>query len=161
MPLDPPARLPMSPAAGVHTFLFADVRGYTRFTQQHGDAAAARLTQRFATLARAVVEAQGGRVLELRGDEALCVFADGSAAVAAALGLQAHCAEVAAADPLLPLRVGMGLDAGEAVPVEGGYRGAALNRAARLCSAAGPGEVLLSKTVRDLAGAAEAWATWR
>src|SRR5438874_3909632 len=125
MLLDPLARPPASPAAGVLTFLFADVRGYTRFTQQHGDAAAAHLALRFATLAREVVESQGGRVLELRGDEALCVFADGPAAVAAALALQARCAEVAAADPLLPLRVGMGLDAGAAIPVEGGYRGAA------------------------------------
>ncbi len=37
------------------------------------------------------------------------------------------------ATPSLPLRVGIGLDAGEAVPFEGGYRGAALNLAARLC----------------------------
>jgi hypothetical protein len=34
----------------------------------------------------------------------------------------------------LPRPVGIGLDAGEATPVEGGFRGGALNRAARLCS---------------------------
>ena len=37
----------------------------------------------------------------------------------------------------LPLGVGIGLDAGEAVPVEGGYRGGTLNLAARLCGLAG------------------------
>ncbi len=51
------------------------------------------------------------------------------------------------------MRVGIGLDAGEAVPVEDGYRGAALNLAARLCAAAGPGEILVSEGVVHLAGA--------
>ena len=52
------------------------------------------------------------------------------------------------ADPTLPLAVGIGLDAGEAVPVDDGYRGGALNLAARLCSLAGPGEVLASRASR-------------
>jgi hypothetical protein len=54
----------------------------------------------------------GGQVLELRGDEALCVFADITdvrRALQAAPERQARCAAVAVADPLLPLRVGMGL----------------------------------------------------
>ena len=53
-------------------------------------------------------------------------------------------------DPL-PLRVGVGLDAGEAVPVNGGFRGGALNLAARLCSLAQPGEVLVSEGLAHLA----------
>ena len=39
-------------------------------------------------------------------------------------------------DPTLPLFAGVGLDAGEVVPVAGGYRGRALNLAARLCAKA-------------------------
>jgi class 3 adenylate cyclase len=39
---------------------------------------------------------------------------------------------------MVPLGVGIGLDAGEAVPVGDGYRGAALNFAARLCAIADP-----------------------
>lgn len=49
------------------------------------------------------------------------------------------------------MRVGIGLDVGEAVSVEGGYRGGALNLAARLCSLAGPGEVLASEGLVHLA----------
>jgi len=52
--------------------------------------------------------------------------------------------EATRADPELPLPVGIGLDVGEAVPLEDGYRGAALNRAARLCSLAGAGEILIT-----------------
>src|SRR4051794_6819331 len=94
----PQVSAPPTSTLPVRTFLFADVRGYTRFTQEHGDEAAAHLARRFAGLAREVVEAQEGQVLELRGDEALCVFVDVPAAVGAALALQARCAQVAAAD---------------------------------------------------------------
>ena len=45
----------------VRTFLIADVRGYTRFTRERGDAEAARLAKKFADLARDSVEARGGR----------------------------------------------------------------------------------------------------
>ena len=62
------------PGSGVKTFLIADVRGYTTFTQTRGDEAAARLAGRFAELARSEIEAAGGSLIELRGDEALAVF---------------------------------------------------------------------------------------
>jgi class 3 adenylate cyclase/tetratricopeptide (TPR) repeat protein len=137
------------PATEIRTFLIADVRGYTRFTLDHGDEAAARLAARFAELAEGAVAARGGAVLELRGDEALAVFASARQALRAALEMQARF--VAEGDSSLPLKVGIGLDAGEAIPVKGGYRGTALNLAARLCSLAGPGEVLASDTVANLA----------
>jgi adenylate cyclase len=94
-------------------------------------------------------------VLELLGDEALAVFGSARQALRAAVDLQARCAQQTEADPALPLRVGMGLDAGAALPVEGGYRGGALNLAARLCSAAGAGEVLLSAGLAQRAGLLE------
>jgi predicted ATPase/class 3 adenylate cyclase len=139
------------PDAGVHTFLIADVRGYTRFTHEQGDEAAARLAATFAQLARECVEMRDGQVLELRGDEALAVFVSARQALRAAVELQARCAAATAAEPSLPLPIGIGLDVGEAVPLEGGYRGGALNLAARLCSVAGPGEVLASAIVAHLA----------
>jgi WD40 repeat protein/class 3 adenylate cyclase len=138
---------PPEERAAERTFLIADVRGYTRFTRERGDAAAARLAKTFADLARDAVEARSGRVIELRGDEALAVFASPAAAVRAATELVAVCAEEAAADPDLPLLVGIGIDVGEAVPVEGGFRGAALNTAARLCSKAEGGQVLVTSGI--------------
>ena len=133
-------------------FLIADVRGYTRFTRERGDAEAARLAKRFAELARDSVEARSGRVIELRGDEALAVFESPAQAVRAAVELQAVCAEESSVDPTLPLLVGVGIDVGEAVPVEGGFRGAALNTAARLCSQAAGGQVLITRGMTDRAG---------
>ncbi len=138
--------------SGELAFLIADVRGYTRFTRERGDSEAARLAARFATLARDAVEARGGHVIELRGDEALAVFESPAAAVRAACELVAACAEEHAGDPTLPLLVGVGGDVGEAVPVEEGFRGAALNTAARFCSHAEGGQVLVSARLAEQAG---------
>jgi predicted ATPase/class 3 adenylate cyclase len=133
------------------TFLIADVRGYTRYTLDHGDEAAARLADRFAALCEEVLGAHEGRVIELRGDEALTVFSSARHALRGAVALQQALKDAVRDDPSLPLTVGMGLDAGEPIPVRGGYRGGALNLAARLCSIAGPGEILASETVIGLA----------
>src|SRR3954453_7356342 len=135
---------------GILTFLIADVRGYTAFTQTHGDEGAGRLADKFAEIAREGVEMYGGEVTELRGDEAPAVFSSPRAALRAAVDLQTVFADESVIDPSLPLTVGIGIDAGEAVPVQGGYRGGALNLAARLCSRAQAGEVLVSQGIAHL-----------
>jgi peptide/nickel transport system substrate-binding protein len=135
----------------IRTFLIADVRGYTLFTQERGDEAAGKLAAKFAQITREGVEGRGGTLLELRGDEALCVFGSPRQAIRAAVELQERFVEETLADSELPLTVGIGLDAGEAVAVEGGYRGGALNLAARLCGQARAGEILASREVAHLA----------
>lgn len=141
----------MTERARILTFLIADVRGWTLFTQMRGDEVAAKLAAKFAEVAREVVEGRDGQVLELRGDEAMCVFTSARQAIRAAVELQDRFYEETISDPELPLPVGIGLDAGEAVPVEGGYRGGALNLAARLCGQAKAGEILASRGVTHLA----------
>jgi branched-chain amino acid transport system substrate-binding protein len=142
-------------SAVVRTFLIADVCGYTSFTHAHGDEAAGDLAARFAALAREAVTSSGGEVIELRGDEALCVFPSARQALRAAVALQFRFRRRVEDEPAFPLGIGIGLAAGEAVPVEGGYRGGPLNLAARLCSLAGPGQILASETVTSLAGSLE------
>ena len=141
-----PASPSGTPETELRTFLIADIRGYTTYTREHGDEAGAALASRFAELVAEVVTARDGRLVELRGDEALVVFVSARKALRAAVNLQARFVEAA-----LPRGVGIGLDAGEAVPVGDGYRGAALNLAARLCAAAGAGETLASEAVIHLA----------
>ncbi len=136
---------------GIRVFLIADIRGYTLFTQEHGDKAAARLAETFAGVVREGVEGHGGSLIELRGDEALVAFDSPRDAIAAAVDLQTRFVDKALSEADLPLYVGIGLDAGEAVALEDGFRGGALNLAARLCSLAAPGEVLASREVIHLA----------
>ena len=135
----------------IRAFLIADIRGYTLFTQERGDDAAAALAERFEEIAREHVEARGGSVVEVRGDEALAVFRSSRQAIRAAVELQLRFLEETRKDPDRPLPVGIGLDAGEAVPVKDGYRGGALNLAARLCGQAAPGEILCSQGIVHLA----------
>lgn len=142
-------------SVGVRAFLIADVRGYTRFTQEHGDTAATRLALRFAALVHEELAGADGELLGLRGDEAAVAFGSVRQALRTALALQDRFARELAADPALPLRVGMGLDAGEAVAVTDGYRGMALNVAARLCAAAPAGVILITESLAHLAGAVE------
>jgi class 3 adenylate cyclase len=97
-------------------FLIADIRGYTPFTRERGDAAAALLTNRFADLALNAVEARSGTGAAQQGDSLLAVFESSAQAVRAALELQAACLEESQADPTFALPVGIGIDAGEAVP---------------------------------------------
>jgi class 3 adenylate cyclase len=136
----------------IRTFLIADVRGYSRYTDEYGDEAAARLAAKFAELAAEGVEAHGGELIELRGDEALVVFSSARQAIRAAVDLQAEFGAITD-ECDLPLRVGIGIDSGEAVQLEdGSFRGGALNVAARLCGRAHGGEVLLSEATARLAG---------
>lgn len=144
----PPQDDPLRTGSGVHTFLIADVRGYTQFTLDHGDEAAARLATRFAQVVEDTVTAREGRLIELRGDEALVIFSSPRQALSAAVDLQSRLDDEGEA---FPLGIGIGLDAGEAISVGDGYRGTALNLAARLCSRAEAGEVLASEGVIHLA----------
>jgi class 3 adenylate cyclase/tetratricopeptide (TPR) repeat protein/DNA-binding XRE family transcriptional regulator len=159
-PPPPPAPEPELPSqpialepatAAIQIFLIADVRGYTTYTFEHRDEDAAELAMRFAAIGRDVIETHRGHVLELRGDEILAVFASARAALRAAVELQQHLAELSSAGPEQAVQCGIGLEAGESVPVEGGYRGLAINLAARLCSRAGPGEILAGETIIGLA----------
>ena len=110
-------------SAAVRTFLIADIRGYTRFTDSHGDEATSGLAKKFAAVMAEGIEAWGGRLVELRGDEALAVFTSARAALRAAVELQDAFADETVAEPDLPLAVGVGLDAGEAVSVGDGFPG--------------------------------------
>jgi class 3 adenylate cyclase len=139
--------------SGVHTFLIADIRGYSRFTENYGDEAAAELSRAFADVVRDIVETHEGELREMRGDEALAVFGSARQAIRAAVELQDRLEDQSDSELQIPCKVGVGIDSGEAVPLEdGSFRGAALNIASRLCGRAHGGEVLASEATVRLAG---------
>jgi class 3 adenylate cyclase len=139
--------------SAIQSFLIADIRGYTRFTEEYGDEAAARLAAKFKDIIQEIVDTRTGRVVEIRGDEALTVFESARQAIRAAMDMERVFGEETDADLDLPLRVGIGIDSGEAVDMgDGSYRGGALNIAARLCALAHGDEVLVSEGTTRLAG---------
>ena len=139
---------PMSSAA--RAFLFADLRDYTRFTEEHGGAAAADLLDRYRGLVRESVARFAGAEIKTEGDSFYVVFQSASAAIGCALAIVEGAVAASAQRPDAPIRVGIGIHAGETVEADGGFVGSPVNVAARLCSLAGPGEVLVSDTVRAL-----------
>jgi class 3 adenylate cyclase/ABC-type branched-subunit amino acid transport system substrate-binding protein len=131
-------------------FLFADLRGYTAFVESHGAAAAASLLTRYRALARDAIGRFGGAEIKTEGDSFYVVFGSVSGAVRCGLALVAEAAVASGEHPVEPIRVGVGIHAGETVELDDGYVGSAVNIAARLCAQAGPGEVIVSETVRAL-----------
>jgi class 3 adenylate cyclase len=146
-----PAEAAPPMTAAIFVFLIADIRGYTQFTARYGDKAAATLALRFAEQGHAVTERWGGRLVEVRGDEVLGAFASAQQALHAAHDLHERYTALTRDNPEWPDGIGVGVDVGEAEQVESGYRGAALNRAARLCSLAAPGETLVTTGVAYVA----------
>lgn len=131
-------------------FLFSDVRGFTAFAERYGNSAAAAMVGRFLELARKAIARHGGAEITTEGDAIHAVFASASSAVLCGLEIQDAAAELNAKEPGRPIGLGVGIHAGEAVETAEGYIGRAVNIAARLCSVARPGEVLVSSTVKGI-----------
>jgi adenylate cyclase len=143
-------------AAGLHSRLehppamcFLDITGYTRLTQERGDAAAAELATRLARLVERTSMRHGGRPVKWLGDGVMFHFKDPGPGVVAALEMAAGVAEAG----LPPAHVG--LHAGPVIFQEGDYYGQTVNVASRIADYARPGEVLVSQEVVDASGEAE------
>jgi len=134
----------------MHAFLFADLRGYTDFAARRGDRAAAELLARFRTLVRTEIERHQGAEIRTEGDSFYVVFPSVSSATMCAIAIAGTARDASVTDPALPMAVGIGVHFGETVDTAEGSVGSAVNLAARLASAAGPNEVLVSDVVRSL-----------
>ena len=130
------------------TLLFADIEGSTRLVQDLGDGYPAVLSE-CRRLLRTAVAVNGGYEVDCRADELFAVFQDADDAAATAVAAQ----HALAAHPWpegSAVRVRMGLHTGEPAIEGNAYLGLDVNRAARICSAAHGGQVLLSKRTCDL-----------
>ena len=130
------------------TILFTDLQDSTKLWEQNPQAMKADLERHDAIL-REAVEGANGQVVKTTGDGLMAVFASALDGVRACLTAQQRLQDEAWGEPG-PLRVRMGLHVGEAQPRAGDYYGPAVNRAARLTSAAHGGQVLLSGVAANL-----------
>jgi adenylate cyclase len=146
-------------AAGLHSRLehppamcFLDITGYTRLTQERGDAAAARLAEQLGRVVQRTSVAHGGRPVKWLGDGVMLHFPNPGEGVVAALDM----IDGVAAAGLPPAHVG--LHAGPVIFQEGDYYGQTVNLAARIADYAQAGDVSVSQAVVDAsAGAAVAF----
>jgi len=128
---------------GPPAICFFDLSGYSRLTEEHGDAAAADLAGRVARLVQRVSAERGGKAIKWLGDGVMLYFGDPGPAVLAALDMM----DEAAREGLPPAHVG--LHAGPVLFQEGDYFGRTVNGASRIADHARRGEVLVSQEVVD------------
>jgi class 3 adenylate cyclase len=138
--------------AAYRGFLFADLRGYTAFVERTGDAAAADLLDAYRELVRAEVARHAGAEIRTEGDSFYVVFGSARRAVACALAIVEAAEQARREHPDRPIKVGIGINAGETVQRGEGFVGTAVNLAARVCAQAREGEVLVTAAVRDAIG---------
>lgn len=126
------------------TVLFTDIVESTQRAAELGDGAWRALLQRHDAIVREQVERHRGRFVKSLGDGMLATFDGPSRAISTAIAIRGDVRE-------LGLEIRAGLHTGECeLLLDDDVGGLAVHIGARISSIAGPGEVLVSSTVRDL-----------
>lgn len=129
---------------------FLDITGYTRLTQERGDAAAADMAGQLSRLVQKTSVRYAGKAVKWLGDGVMFYFPEPGPGVVAALDMLEGVADAG----LPPAHVG--LHAGPVLFQEGDYFGQTVNVASRIAEYARPGEVLVSRAVVDASKGADA-----
>jgi predicted ATPase/class 3 adenylate cyclase len=138
------AFLSRSTQRSLGTVLFMDIVGSTAHATDLGDRAWKELLEGFLGIVRSKLDDFGGAEVDTAGDGFLAVFGSPGQAVACAAAI----GRTAARASRLELRAGV--HTGEIERVHDAVRGIAVHIGARVCALAAPGEILVTRTVRDL-----------
>jgi adenylate cyclase len=135
---------------GLVTILFTDVEGSTALTQRLGDARTRELLREHERLVREALKSHGGAEVKTMGDGFMASFSSATKALECAIAMQRAFAEhnQSAEEPI---RVRIGLNAGEPIAEDDDLFGTAVNLAARICAHAEAGQILAPIVVRELA----------
>ena len=139
---------PSTPTPGetVATVLFIDLAGFTPLTVAMGDAAAADVLGRFGAMVRASAGENSGRIVKQIGDAFMLTFTQASDAIDFGLDIAQRVTE----ESQFP-SVHIGAHTGTVLFREGDYVGGAVNLAARVASAGGAGQFLITEAVQTAA----------
>lgn len=133
-----------------HTFLFADLAGFTALTEAHGDLDAALLAAEFCQCVRDLLPEHEAEEVKSIGDAMMVRCGNPTRAVN--LGLRI--VDEVGSRPQFPI-VRVGMHSGTAIERGGDWFGGAVNLAARVSAAAGGNEVWLTEATRQAAGELE------
>lgn len=133
-----------APERVLATVLFTDIVDSTRIATELGDRRWRQLLEDHQRLTRTHLDRFEGREIKSTGDGFLAVFDGPTRAVESARA-------IAEEMPTLGIEVRAGLHTGEVELMGDDVGGIAVHVAARIAALAGPGAVLTSRTVRDLA----------
>lgn len=125
------------------TLMFTDIVRSTERAEGMGDRNWLAVIDEHNATTRRVVEQNGGQIVKHTGDGTLATFPAPSSAIAAALGLRNALAG-------MTVEIRIGIHAGEVRRSAGDVEGLAVSVANRVMGEAESGEILVSRTVRDL-----------
>lgn len=135
---------------GFRTVMFTDIEGSTATTQRLGDAAAMRLVKQHDAIVRGALSDWNGKEVKHTGDGIMAAFRSASHAIAGAIQIQRALDDYNRLHPEEPIRVRIGLSAGEPVEDSSDLFGATVQLAARVCSHAQPCQILVTNVVSEL-----------
>ena len=138
------------PVTTTVTVLFCDLVASTERGQLLGDDDADQFRRAFFSRMDEAVATTHGSVVKNTGDGLIVVFRESAVSAVTCAATMHDKIEALDVDPPAFLRVG--ISAGEVSPEEGDYWGMPVVESARLCSAAEPGQTLVSDVVRVLVG---------
>ncbi|HET8672723.1 MAG TPA: adenylate/guanylate cyclase domain-containing protein [Thermoleophilaceae bacterium] len=132
----------------LHTFLLADIAGYSRFAERSGDEAAAEVAIHFAEQVSRLAQDHGTDFVKAIGDAVIVHGLDAGATLELALTL----ADGGPDRPRELPRVHAGMHTGPALSRAGDWWGTTLNITARVAAAARAGQLLVTEAARRAAG---------
>jgi class 3 adenylate cyclase len=132
--------------SGFRVVMFTDIVGSTEMTSRLGDRRAVEIVRAHDALVRRALDRHGGREVKHTGDGIMAAFREVAAAVTCARMILRTFAEFNRATPE-PIRVRIGLSAGEPVEDSDDLFGSSVQRAARICQTAEPEAVVASDDV--------------
>lgn len=135
---------------GVRAIMFTDIVGSTEMTSLRGDDVAMAMLGVHDHIVRTEVGGHSGREVKHTGDGIMAAFNSAACAVRSACAIQGRLAEHNGNGAEIPIVVRIGISAGEPVEQHEDLFGSTVQLAARLCSAAAPGQILVSNVVADL-----------
>jgi class 3 adenylate cyclase len=130
-----------------HTFLFTDLVGFTTLAAERGDDHAAEVAIELHRRVRPLLSSHRAEEVKTLGDGLMLRCEDPALALQLGVRIVRDLEEL---DGFPPLRVG--IHTGPAAHRAGDWYGTTVNVAARLCGAAGGGEVLASEATCQAAG---------
>ena len=136
--------------AGTITIMFSDIEGFTSITEQLGDRKAMDLLREHNGIIRQRIASSGGHEIKAQGDGFMVAFGGATSALQCAVGIQCDFAARNRAKPDQPVRVRLGLHAGEAIRDGNDFLGGAVILAARIAQQAKGDEILVSSVLKDL-----------
>ena len=148
IPAHPPGEAYVESA--FRTILFTDIVGSTGVTQRLGDDKAMELVRTHDLIVRSELAAAGGDEVKHTGDGIMASFASVARAISCSIAIQRALHAHEAKGPENPVKVRIGVSAGEPVAERDDLFGAAVQLAARACDQAAAGAILVSTAVREL-----------